>query len=139
MSNILERNRSLSELEFFKNALEIRVEFARYLMNEKKVPKRWKFYITTPGMKLLMKLVDELTAANTIYPTNEAELEQRRYHQNNALIACEQIIQLIQFMVETLDGVSLNDFKLLGPKLIKESTLIKAWRKQNKVLTQKYE
>jgi len=139
MSNVLSRKRSLSELEFWKNATEIRAVFVRYLMNENKVPKRWRPVFTFPGINYALKLMEEITAANTIYPTNEAELNQRRIHQNEAVIACEQIIQHIQFMIDTLDGVNVSDFTNLGDMIFKEVALIKAWRKQNKVLTQKRE
>ena len=139
MSNVLSRKRSLSELEFWKNGTEIRSVFVRYLMNEKHVPKRWRPVFTFPGIELAMKLMQEITAANTIYPTTEYELSQRRGHQNEAIVACEQIIQHIQFMIDTLDGVQVSHFLVLGEMLFKEIALIKAWRKQNKVLTPKRE
>ena len=137
MSNVLARQRTLSELEFWKNATEIRASFTRFLMSEKHVPKRWRPVFTFPGIGYALKLMEEITAANTIYPTTEAELEQRRAHQNEAIIAVEQIIQHMQFMIETLDECRVSDFEHLGEKLFKEVALLKAWRKQNKVLTQK--
>lgn len=153
MSTVLSRKRSLSELEFWKNATDIRATFARYLMNEKHVPKRWRPVFTFPGIGYALRLMEEITAANTIYPTNEAELAQRRAHQNEAIVACEQIVQHIQFMIDTLDGATVCDFATrdddsdlsegdftgLGDMLFKEVALLKAWRKQNKVLTQKRE
>jgi hypothetical protein len=137
MSNVVSRKRSLSELEFWKNAMEIRANFARYLMNEKHVPKRWRPVFTFPGIDYARRLMEEITASNTIYPTTDAELSQRRAHQNEAIVACELMIQHIQFMIDTLDGVSVSDFKELGEMIFKEEALIKAWRKQNKILTQK--
>ena len=136
MSNVLSRKRSLSELVFWKNATEIRAEFTRYLMNEKKIPKRWRFVFAMPGIDYARKLMEEITAANTIYPTNEAELTQRRAHQTQAIVACEQMIQHMQWIIETL-GVSTKDFETLCEKIFKEVALVKAWRKQSKVLTQK--
>ena len=136
MSNVLKRHRGLSGLEFWRTGTEIRAEFTRYLMNEKKVPKRWRPVFTFPGIKYVTKLLEEITAANTIYPTTEAELNQRRAHQNEAIIACEQIIQHMQWMIETLHA-SVNDFESLFEKAIKEINLIKGWRQKNKVLTPK--
>lgn len=139
MSNVLSRKRGLSELEFWKNANEIRAVFTRYLMNEKHVPKRWRPVFTFPGIDYARRLMEEVTAANSIYPTNETELAQRRYHQNEAIVAVEQIIQHAQWMIETLDGVKVSDFEYLGELLFKETALLKAWRKSNKVLPQKRE
>ena len=137
MSTVLSRLRGLSELEFWKNGREIRTALTRYLMNEKKVPKRWRFVFTIPGINLAMKLMEEITAANTIYPTSEEEVDQRRHHQNEAIIACEQMIQHIQFMIDTLDDCKIGDFEILEKMLCKEIALLKAWRKNNKVLPQK--
>ena len=136
MSNVLSRHRNISELEFYKTGIEIRAEFTRYLMNEKKIPKRWRPVFTFPGIEYAINLMAEITAANTIYPTTEAELDQRRAHQNEAIVACEQIIQHIQWAIETL-GLSVKDFENLSEKLFKEITLIKGWRQKNKVQTPK--
>ena len=138
MSGILSRNRSLSDLEFWKNGVDIRANFVRYLMNEKHVPKRWRPVFTFPGIALALKLMEEITAANTIYPTTEAELSQRRAHQNEAIVACEQIVQHITFMLELLpETVKANHFEELGEMLFKEQALIKKWRNGNKILPQK--
>ena len=137
MSNVLSRHRSLSDLEFWKNATEIRTELTRYLMKDNKVPKRWRPVFTFPCIDYARRLMEEITAANTIYPTNENELAQRRYHQNEAIVAVELIIQHCQWMIETLDGVKVSDFEQLGAMLFKETALLKAWRKSSKVLTHK--
>jgi len=136
MSNVLSRHRSTSDLEFYKNAVEIRAELTRYFMSEKKVPKRWRFVFAMPGVDLARKLVEEIIAANTIYPTTEEEVTQRRNHQNEAIIACEQIIQHLQWLADTLP-VSIRDFDKVVEKINKEVALLKNWRKQNKVLSHK--
>jgi len=136
MSNVLSRHRSLSELEFYKTGTEIRAEFTRYLMNEKNIPKRWRPVFTFPGIGYTLKLMEEITAANTIYPTTEAELNQRRAHQNEAIVACEQILQHIQYAAETLP-ISIKPLENLCEKIFKEINLIKGWRQKNRVHTQK--
>ena len=97
MSNVLLRNRSVSELEFWKNGSDIRAVVTQFLMRENNVPKRWRPVFTFPGIDLARRLMEEITAANTIYPTTEQEVEQRRAHQTEAIIVCEQIIQLLTF------------------------------------------
>lgn len=136
MSNVLSRKRSLSELEFWKNGTEVRAAFTRYLMAEGHIPKRWRPVFTFPGIDLARRLMEEVTAANTIYPTTEAELAQRRAHQNEAIVVCEQIVGHIQFMIDTLDTVHVSDFEYIGEMIFKEEALLKAWRKQNRVLPQ---
>ena len=138
MSNVLMRKRGISELEFWKNGAEIRAVLTRYLMSEKHVPKRYTFIFTFPGIEYTRKMMDAITAANTIYPTNEAEVAERRKHQTEAIIACEQIIQHLQWLIDTLP-VKVSDFEAITELVNKEVALLKAWRKQNKVLTSKGE
>lgn len=139
MSNVLFRFRRVSELEFWKTGTEIRAIVTRYLMSENHVPKRWRPIFTFSGVDLARRLMEELTAANTIYPTTEAELSQRLYHQNEAINACEQIIQHMQWLIDTLPEYSkVSDFDVLIPLINKEIALIKGWRKQNRVLSHKW-
>lgn len=128
--------RSVSELEFWKNGTEIRAEITRCMMNENRVPKRYRFVFAMPGIDIARRMMEEITAANTIYPTTAAEVEQRREHQNEAIICCEQIIQHLQWLVDTLP-VNVSDFDIVVEKINKEVALLKNWRKQNKVLTPK--
>lgn len=136
MSNVLMRNRSVSELEFWKNGSDIRAVVTQFLMRENNVPKRWRPVFTFPGIDLARKLMEEITAANTIYPTTDAEVELRRTHQTEAVILCEQIIQHLQWLVDTLP-VKVSSLEEIVEMVNKEVALLKAWRKSNKVLTHK--
>ena len=80
--------------------------------------------------------MEEITAANTIYPTTEQEVEQRRAHQTEAVIVCEQIIQHLQWLVDTLP-VKVSSLEGIVEMVNREVALLKAWRKANKVLTHK--
>lgn len=136
MSNVLLRNRSVSELEFWKNGSDIRAVVTQFLMRENNVPKRWRPVFTFPGIDLARRLMEEITAANTIYPTTEQEVEQRRAHQTEAIIICEQIIQHLQWLVDTLP-VKVSSLADIVEMINREIALLKAWRKTNKVLTHK--
>lgn len=136
MSNVLLRNRSVSELEFWKNGSDIRATVTQFLMRETNVPKRWRPVFTFPGVDLARRLMEEITAANTIYPTTEQEVEQRRAHQTEAVIVCEQLIQHLQWLVDTLP-VKVSSLEDIVEMINKEVALLKAWRKTSKVLTHK--
>ncbi len=132
MSNVLARLRSVSELEFYKNGADIRANATRLLMNENRVPKRWRPVFTFPGIDLARRLMDEIIAAYIIYPTTEYELDIRREHQNCALIICEQLIQHFQWLIDTL-SLEVIGFEIIVGMIDKEIELLKAWRKQDKV------
>jgi len=96
MSSVLKNRRSISELEFFQNAIALRTELTKFILNDKNVPKSYRLYFALPMKSKLTALMDNITAANTIYPINEHELEQRRDYQTKAIIVCEQILQELQ-------------------------------------------
>ena len=136
ISNVLARKRSVSVLEFYKNAQEIRSTLTRFVMNEKHVPKRYRFVFSMPTIELLNALFNNITMANTIYPINEHELQMRRDYQTKAIGNCEQILQMLQYMLETLP-INADKLSPLVEMIVKETALLKAWRKSNKLPAQK--
>lgn len=126
--SVLKRNRSESQLEFFNTATQIRVELTRFVMNEKIVPKRWRPVFTFPMVNLLTKMINSITAANTIYPQSLREAEKRREYQTEAIITVEQIFQHLHYMIATL-SVDVNKFRPITKLLVKEGQLLRGWRK----------
>ena len=134
--SVLKRNRSESHLEFYHTATIIRSDLTRFVMNEKIVPKRWRPIFTFPMIERVNRLMDNITAANTIYPQNLREAEARRDYQTAAIITVEQIFQLLQFMLDTL-SVNPDKFQPITEMLVKESALLRGWRKADyKFITQ---
>ena len=106
-------------------------------MNEKVVPKRWRPVFTFPMTEKLIKLIDYITAANTIYPQNLREAEMRRDYQTRAIITVEQILQLMQYIMTTLP-VNVDKFQPATELLTKESALLRGWRKSDNKFIQKF-
>ncbi len=134
--SVLKSKRGASELEFYHTAAEIRATAVRFVMNENIVPKRWRPVFTFPMVQRVNAMMDNITAANTIYPVNEHELEVRRDYQNLAIINVEQIMQYLQFMLETLD-LNADKFQTLTELLVKEAQLLRGWRKANSKIAQR--
>lgn len=128
--SVLKNKRNQSQLEFYHTATIIRAELTRFVMNENNVPKRWRPVFTFPMVDKLIQLFDCITAANTIYPQNEHEVEMRRNYQTEAIITVEQIIQLIQYMISTLP-IDIDKLQSTTELLLKESALLKGWRKSD--------
>ena len=134
--SVLKRNRSESHLEFYHTATIIRSDLTRFVMSEKIVPKRWRPVFTFPMIERVNRLMDNITAANTIYPQNLHEAERRRDYQTLAIITVEQIFQLLQYMLDTL-SVNPDKFQAVTEMLVKESALLRGWRKaDNKFIEQ---
>lgn len=135
--SVLKNKRSESQLEFYHTATLIRAELTRFVMNDKVVPKRWRPVFTFPMTEKVIRLVDYITAANTIYPQSRREAEMRRDYQTQAIITVEQILQLLQFMLTTLP-VDPDKFQPVTELLIKEAALLRGWRKSDNKFMEKF-
>jgi len=135
--SVLKNKRSESQLEFYHTATIIRAELTRFVMNEKIVPKRWRPVFAFPMIEKIIKMIDYITAANTIYPQNLREAEMRRDYQTRAIITVEQIMQLLQYMLETLP-VNPDKFQPVTEHLIKEGSLLRGWRKSDNKFIAKF-
>ena len=135
--SVLKNKRTESQLEFFHTATKIQSELTRFVMNEKIVPKRWRPVFTFPMVDKAIRLIDCITAANTIYPKNLHELELRRDYQTRAIITVEQILQLLQFMLSTLP-IDPDKFQPITELLVKEAALLRGWRKSDNKIAEKF-
>lgn len=132
---VLVRKRSVSDLEFYKNAVDIRSYLTRLVLNEKYVPKKYRFIFTIPMINLFHELFKNITTANTIYAINEHELQLRRDYQTLAISNCEQILQLLQYMLDTLTTMDVNKLTPVIANIDRECALLKAWRKANRIIS----
>ncbi|GHT88882.1 hypothetical protein FACS1894137_17470 [Spirochaetia bacterium] len=71
-----------------------------------------------------------ITAANTIYPVNEDEILERRRHQNDAIIACEQLMQELLYCEDVIP-IKASKFMPYIERIEFEIKLLKGWRKSN--------
>lgn len=136
MSSVFRRYHKPTGLEFWDNAVEIEIFLTRFLMNEKNVPKKYRYVYAIPILNTIRKMQNHIVAANTIYPVNEKELERRREEQQRAINACEVIIQELQRMVLVLP-IDVDKLDSVGERLIGESALLRKWRKASKIQTDK--
>lgn len=78
----------------------------------------------------LRGITKEVYAANSIYPTCKEELIRRRIHQDEALGYCYQLVQELQYSIETLP-VDINIYLRFGEQIQTEINLLKGWRKSD--------
>lgn len=126
--SVLKNKRNQSQLEFYHTATVIRTELTKFVMNDKNIPKRWRPVFTFPMVEKLIALIDDITAANTIFPMNIHEAEMRRDYQTKAIITVEQILQLLQYLLSTLQ-IDPDKLQPVVELLLKESNLLRGWRK----------
>lgn len=136
MSNVYKRFRGETETQFIINALELQSELTRYCTKEKFIPKKYRLLIGVPIINKVDELVDNITFANSIFPTNETEIEQRKEYQVKAIANCFQLQNYIVKLEKTVDSVTISSLDKIIDLLCVELNLLKAWKKSD--LTRKF-
>lgn len=133
MSNVYKRLRGETETQFIMNALELQTQLTKYCVKEKFVPKKYRLLIGVPIINKVDELVDNITFANSIYPTNELEFQQRKEYQIKAIANCFQLQNYIVKLEKTIDSVTISSLESIIELLCVELNLLKAWKKSDAV------
>jgi len=144
----------LSKLEFYHNARQLRENITNLLLRDfgvrdkvrkirteenmqltiiEEYPEWLIVYFRDSIVKLLKSLMLNITAANTIYPTNGDELNLRRRYQTGAIVNCEQLLQEFQYCADVLP-IKIEKFLPYVEKIDFEIKLLKGWRKSSNAL-----
>ena len=84
----------------------------------------------TAVIECLREITKHVYIANSIYPTCQEELTQRRLHQDEAIGQCYRLMQELQYSIETLP-VDVNVYLRFADDIQTEINLIKGWRKSD--------
>ncbi len=84
-------------------------------------------------LRLLRSMIENIKRANKIWPTTEAEFEQRRAYQNCAIGDCECLLEEFQFALEVFP-IDLDKYEEVLNKIVQEISLLEAWRKSDRRL-----
>lgn len=78
----------------------------------------------------LHNMISNIVKANTIYVTTVVEHNERRMAQNNVIIACENLLQILQYAIDcfNIDG---NAYMKVTSMIIHEINVVKKWRKSD--------
>lgn len=81
----------------------------------------------------LRQITKEVYLANSIYPTEEFhnELEARQLHQSLAIGYCYDLVQELQYSIETLP-VDINKYTYFGNEIQTQINLIRGWKKSDR-------
>jgi hypothetical protein len=131
--SVLKNRRHLSKLEFFNTAINLRRDITNLLLRDfgikdESFPDWLIIHFRQNILLILRNLIHHITAANTIYPVNMAEIQARRLYQDKAVINCEQLLQEFQYCADIFP-VKLAKFMPFVDSIELEIKLLKGWRK----------
>jgi len=141
MSNVLARKRGVSALEFYHAAEQMRGELTPFLMNDKYVPKHWRFVFSYPAFEIMRNLFSHMRKANNMYPYSEEQLAERKKYQQKAIDDCDELFDLLQHLMTTLFYLKVDamhpiphQLEAACEHLDRTQALLRAWKKSSKVL-----
>ena len=134
MSGVYQRKRSLSEYEFYNTALAIRVEVNRLALNERVIPKRYRFTNAVPLVDMARNAVYNINRADQFYPNSSFNVLQRRKYLSLAIADCEQLCLELQALLDLKVTNDATRFKSVVEMVEKEIALLKGARKNVKLV-----
>jgi len=81
-------------------------------------------------MDCLRNMQELISTANSIYPTCQEELIERRIFQDKSIGQCHRLLQELQYAIETLP-VDVSAYIRFAEDIEKQILLLKGWRKSN--------
>lgn len=137
MSNVYKRLRGETDVQFILNALELQAEITSYVCKEKFVPKKYRFILGSELIKKVDEMVDNITFANSIFPTNEVEMAKRKDYQIKAISNCFQVQNHIIRLEKCLNTVKVENLDKIIDLLCREIIMLKKWHKTDKIKSKK--
>ena len=133
MSGVYERYRNISDKEFFKNAIDIRVEITKLMASDKVVPKSYRLMSAVPTVATARELVNNIETANAFYPNTAYNVQQRRHYLTLAIANCYHLVQDLQTLKDIGLPINLNRFERVAELIEKEIALLRATKKAVKL------
>lgn len=135
MSNVFARKRKPTELAFIVNAEKIQEEVTMLVMRENVVTKKWRFSIGHGLIAKVDEMVDNIVAANSIFPATEEELNLRRLYQAKAICNCYQVQQRLRRLIKCVPTAAPKNIVQIAEMLRLEIVTLKNWKKAAKIST----
>ena len=125
---VLKNKRDESSIQFLENAYELQVCMIRQAV---KFPKRYTFFITQNLVALATSCHHNAKSANTIYPTNQHELQIRIDYLNKAMCDLQNLISQLQIAKDVF-SIDSKIMATLMKYISDEFRLLKGVRKSDR-------
>ena len=133
MSSVYERNRSVSNFDFYTDSLAIRVEVNR--IAAKGIDKTYRFILGVPMAQTAYSLVHNINRADSFYPNTTINVQERRKYLTLAVADCEQLCLDLQCTIDMGQPVKVSKLEDLIALVAKTIAEIKGARKKVKLIT----
>lgn len=130
------KDRKETATQYVITAQNLQEKVLRYMMNEKRVPKKWRYLLAHAAIKKVCELVDNVIGSNKTFPNNEERLKIRNDYLEKAVVNCYQLGNQLQLMIRVIDTVDANNLKEISSLLLDEIELLRKTRKNSRMVGQ---
>ncbi|MGN1126917.1 MAG: hypothetical protein ACI4RI_05700, partial [Ruminococcus sp.] len=95
--SVIKSKRATSEVEFLSTARQLEIYSIKKCAN---FPKRYTFYISQPIANATVRIYENVKCANSVYPTNQHEVQIRRDYLIKARAELYSLISQIEVACE---------------------------------------
>ena len=128
------RERKETAIQYVVTAQKLQTIVIKFLMNEKKVPKKWRFILVFGAIRKVNELLDNVVAAHNIFPNTEEKLKQRIDYLNKGVLNCYQLENRFLCMMRVIETVNAGNLGDITSLLFDEIALLKKTIKNAKVV-----
>ena len=131
------KDRRETATQYIITAQYLQIAVIKNMMNEKKVPKKWRYLFAYSVIKKVNELLDNVIASEKTFPNNEEKLEKRKGFLNAAVINCYQLENKLLCMIRCIDTVTVDNLKDVTSLLFDEVQLLKKCLKNARIVGSK--
>lgn len=126
--SVIKSKRGESDMEFIHNARLLRIHTIQKCAH---FPKKYTFYVGKPMVDTVSKIHDNVKMANSIYPTNQHEVQIRRDLLLKANAALQSLVSQIE-VAQEIFGIDYDAIKYWMGIVDKQDYLIKSVIRKDK-------
>ena len=133
MSGVYARNRKQTVFDPIVTAANLQDKVTLYVMDEKRIPKRWRLIIGIKLIEAADKISDCAIAANETWP-DEKHIDLRRDYWRQTIIACKQLDRKLARAQKVIPSATAGSMSEILELLDKEINLAIQHRDHDKVV-----
>jgi len=125
---VIKSKRTESEMEFIHTARQLQIYTLQKCVN---FPKRYTFFVSQPIADAATRIHEDVKRANSVYPTNQHEVQLRRDYLLRANAELNSLVSQIEVAAE-LFGIEPDTLRYWMEIVEKEIRLVKAVLKKDR-------
>ena len=133
---VYKRNRKETSTQYVVTAQNLQVAVIKYMMNEKYVPKKWRYMLAHGAMRISSDILDNVIGSYRTFPNTEERLLERKRYLDRAVVGCYQLQSRLLCMVRTIDTVNAENLGNITSLLLDEIELLSKTLKNSHIVGQ---